>query len=139
MKKLLLILLTTISLPIVAQNYVPTNLKESLIALDEHLTNDERKQYLRYAESEIVHAYNFSVGAYIRSHWGLNDETSRLNNYFRLRGIKNSHEMSNIILVSYYRVHHDKFINLEAQIEDYIGEKELKKVKRKLRKAGEEL
>ena len=139
MKKFLAILLTTISFQIVAQNYTPTNLKESLIALDEHLTEEERTQYLRYAESEIVHAYNFSVGAYMRSHWGLNDESSRLHNYFKLRGIKNSHEMSNIILVSYYRVHHDNFINLEAQIQEYIGEKELKKVKRRLKKAGKEL
>jgi hypothetical protein len=118
---------------------VPTNLKESIYVLDHFLTDQEQESFVRYKEEDIVHAYNLTLGAYIRSHWGLNDDESKLYNFFEERGITHSHEMSNIILVSYHRVKTKKFINLEDQIEKYIGEKQLKKVRKKLNKAGKEI
>lgn len=118
---------------------VPTNLKESIFVLDHFLTEQEQDNFVRYKEEDIVHAYNLTLGSYIRSHWGLNDEESILYRYFEERGITHSHEMSNIILVSYHRVKTNKFINLEDQIEKYIGEKQLKKVKKKLNKSGKEI
>lgn len=122
-----------------AQSESPKNLKECMVALDEHLTKTEQYNFVRHRESDLDHAYNLSVGAYIRSHWGLNDGSSDLFRFFEERGIEEPHVMSNIILASYHRVKKGNFINLEKQIQDYIGEKQLHKVKRKLKKEGKEI
>ncbi len=124
-----------------AQDYgnSPKNLKECMVALDEYFSKTDQYNFVRHTEEDLAHAYNLSVGAYIRSHWGLNDEESELYGFFEERGITEPHDMSNIILISYHRVSKKQFINLEQQIEDYIGEKQLHKVKKKLKKAGKEI
>lgn len=141
MKRYLIILISFFlsAQAIQAQHLVPNNLKESLVALDKYFDDKERDRFLKIAESNIVQAYNLSAGAYMRSHWGLNDESSELYQYFEERGVENAQQMSNIILISYHRVHHGNFINLENQIVSYIGEKHMKRVKKKLKKAGKEI
>ncbi len=143
MKKLFILLFLTFvqfsNLSAQSTGKVPKNLKECMIALDEHLTKTDQYNFIRHKEGDLAHAYNLSVGAYIRSHWGLNDGDSDLYFFFEERGISEPHTMSNIILVSYHRVKKGSFINLERQIEDYIGEKQLNKVKKKLKKEGKEI
>ncbi len=120
------------------QGEVPVDLKGCMVAMDHFLSEDEQKKFISHSEDDLGHAYNLSLGSYIRSHWGLNDQSSQLHSFFEERGIVDSHIMSNLILVSYHRVKTNQFINLESQIQEYIGEKQMNKVRKKLKKAGKE-
>ncbi len=106
----------------------PANLKECIVELDEFLSPEEEEAFLEYPETSILAAYDLSLGNYIRNTW-LFDEDSPLYTYFTDMCVQTPHQMSTIIMVTYHRAKTGKFIHLDSQIEELIGEKAHRKCK----------
>ncbi|MDD2192766.1 MAG: hypothetical protein PHO12_09545 [Bacteroidales bacterium] len=81
--------------------YVPKNIEDCFLTLDHYLP-DEDKEHLKSLQhrDSTIH-YHFSLGMYLRNNWGL-WQGSRLEKYFRDRGVKHPDSMSGLIIEYYY-------------------------------------
>jgi len=98
-----------------SKHYIPRNLNECLIQLDNILSDSLRIDIVKYSESEFVGMTHLGLGMYLRNKWGLWRESS-LANYFNSIGVFHPDEMSGIILTSYYRKQKGQPIDLINQI-----------------------
>lgn len=81
--------------------YIPRDLGECLVELDKLLTEIDKKEMRALARREDMISYHLGLGMWIRNNWGLWGG-SRLQKYFRERGINHPDEMSSVVLYHYY-------------------------------------
>jgi Domain of unknown function (DUF6794) len=111
---------------------IPGTLKESLLELDNFLSEEEQENFLKYDEKSLILAYDMSLGNYVRNSW-MYDEETPLYLFFVERCIEDLRQMSHIILISYHRMKSKKLIHLKGQVENLIGDKAFKKCKHNFR------
>ena len=97
------------------KHYIPKNLNECLIQLDNILSDSLKNEIINYSESEFIGNTRLGLGMYLRNKWGLWQE-SRLAKYFTSIGVYHPESMSVIILQSYYRHLKGEPIDLIKQI-----------------------
>jgi hypothetical protein len=98
-----------------SKHYIPRNLNECLIQLDNIISDSMKQDIKKYSENEFVGLTHLTLGMYLRNKWGLWQE-SRLAAYFYNIGVYHPDEMSGIILTSYYRKIKGEPINFIDQI-----------------------
>jgi hypothetical protein len=81
--------------------YIPANLGECFVELDKKLSEVDKKEMRALPKREDMIRYHFSLGLWMRNNWGL-WRGSRLQKYFRDRGVLHPDEMSSVILYHYY-------------------------------------
>ncbi|MFA5152867.1 MAG: DUF6794 domain-containing protein [Clostridia bacterium] len=79
---------------------------------------DELPYVKKLSENKFLCEQHHNVGQYLRNDWGL-WSGSKLQTWFKERGIHHADDMSSIILTSFWRTVHEKDINLEEQIKHY--------------------
>lgn len=80
--------------------YIPKNLLETNIKLDERLNFESKQDILKVEHSWMLNSHLGGLGMWIRNNWGINGG-SRLANYFYKRGIYNRDNISGIIIDEY--------------------------------------
>lgn len=96
----------------------PNNL-DSAINILKKINFEDKVRWLKYDENEAVAIAHLNFGAKIRNEWGLWDNDSELNKYFKGLGITHPDDMSSIILRSFHRTMNNRDINLEELIDFY--------------------
>lgn len=97
----------------------PANLIEAINALDIILSPEDKVNVREWCEDRFVVASHHSLGRWLRNHWGLWDDKSKLSKWFKSQGIWHADDMSGIILTSYHRVTNNHQIKLQEQIQGY--------------------
>jgi len=98
--------------------YIPTSLEECFVALENLLTEEERKEFIETEEDQVTGKYHFSLGIWIRNNWQLWSE-GELTKYFHEMDIYHPDDMSSIIMLSFHRKLNDKEIRLDEQVQYY--------------------
>jgi hypothetical protein len=87
--------------------YIPKDLGECFIELDKLLKESDKKEMQALPKREDMIKYHMGLGMWIRNSWGLWGG-SRLQKYFKDKGIEHPDSMSGIILDYYYDCLHGK-------------------------------
>jgi hypothetical protein len=87
--------------------YIPANLGECFVELDKQLPEIDKKEMKAKPTRDGMIVYHLGLGMWMRNNWGLRSG-SRLQKYFRDRGIVNPENMSGIILTYYHDWLNDK-------------------------------
>jgi|GEM_PF-2153950 len=98
--------------------YIPKDLEECFKQIDSFWNDSVKTEVKSWTEDEFHANTHFGFGMWIRNNWGL-WSGSRLQTYFRNKGIFHPDDMSGIILSSYYRYLTGKKIELKKQIKYY--------------------
>ena len=97
----------------VSGRYIPRDLSDAFQQLDEELSEVDRKEMTALAKRDDMIAYHLGLGMWMRNNWGLWGG-SRLQKYFREKGIGDPEEMSSVILFLYWDwLHGNKEISKE--------------------------
>ena len=97
---------------------IPNKLEKCFPILMETLTENEINIIKTFPEDSIYFSKEFKNGTDFFHAWKIYDG-SRLTKYFNKKGLYDSHEIYETILISYHRFLNNKPINLEQQIEKY--------------------
>jgi hypothetical protein len=81
--------------------YIPINLGECFTELDKLLPEIDRKEMMSVPERRDMILYHLSLGMWMRNNWGLWGG-SRLQKYFRDKGLNDPEDMSSVVLFYYY-------------------------------------
>jgi hypothetical protein len=81
--------------------YVPGDLGECFEELDRVLPEVDRKEMRALASRDEMIRYHLGLGTWMRNNWGL-WRGSRLQKYFRDRGVTHPESMSSVILYHYH-------------------------------------
>lgn len=81
--------------------YIPKDLGECFVELDKLLSEVDKKEMQALARRDDMIAYHHGLGTWLRNNWGLWGG-SRLQKYFRDRGVNHPDEMSGVVLDYYY-------------------------------------
>lgn len=81
--------------------YIPKDLGECFLELDKALTEVDKKEMRTQPSRNDMINYHLGLGMWMRNNWGLWGG-SRLQKYFRGKGITHPEDMSSIILFYYY-------------------------------------
>ncbi len=106
------------------KRYHPRNIDEAIIIMDKAYSNKRiysdkyKKEIYDMTESEFMTKSSFSTGLWIRYRWGLSQGT-KLSTYFNQMGIYHPRDMSDIILLCYYRHLHNQDYDLNQLIKYY--------------------
>ena len=90
-----------LTLDTIAGVYIPKDLGECFLQLDQILPDIERKDMQALPRRTGMIRYHLDLGMWMRNNWGLHGG-SRLQKYFRDRRITDPEEMSTIILYYYH-------------------------------------
>jgi hypothetical protein len=96
----------------------PVNINEAIMQLDKVYSDKNKKEIFDMTESEYTTKSRFSVGLWIRYHWGLS-QGNKLSKYFNDLGIYRPNDMSAIIIHCYYRHLHNRDFELDKLIKTY--------------------
>ena len=107
-----------------SKNYIPKNINECLIQLDNILQDSVKQKITTFSEDEFVDSSHFSLGMDIRDKWGLWNNSVLLA-YFHELGIYHPDDMSEIILRCYYRHFKDKPLDFITMINHIRSENDL--------------
>ena len=97
--------------------YIPENLDDCFQELEKTLQQEFLKEFKAKKEEELI-VYHRGLGMWLRNNWGLWGD-SRLKLYFNHLGVYHPDDMSQIIIVSFWRRLNNKPIQLEEQIKYY--------------------
>ena len=115
------------------------NINEAMMQLDKVYTDKNKKEIFDMTESEYTTKSRFSIGLWIRYHWGLS-QGNKLSKYFNDLGIYHPNDMSAIIIHCYYRHLHHQDFELNKLIKYYQNRrKSLQKPEDKKGKAAESI
>ncbi len=81
--------------------YIPKDLKECFVQLDTLLSAEDKEVIRKLERSGEMVQFHHGLGMWIRNNWGLWNG-SRLQEYFKKRGITHPDDMSGLILAYYY-------------------------------------
>lgn len=98
--------------------YIPMDLEDCFKQIDSFWNDTVKTEVKSLSENEFVSNAHFGFGMWMRNNWGL-WAGSRLQKYFRNKGITHPDDMSGIILTSYHRYLTGKDIEFDKQIEYY--------------------
>lgn len=99
---------------------IPRNLDQCFKILGKTLNEEETFVIKTYQEDSIYYHKDFKYGASFFHAWKLYDG-SILTKYFNNKGLVGSHEIYNVILISYHRYLNQITIDLDGQIKKYIA------------------
>jgi len=97
--------------------YIPQDLKDAHQELDKMLSPAFVNEIRTGSESDLVR-YHMGLGMWMRNYWGL-WAGSRLAKYFHGVGIHHPDDMSQTILISYWRRLHAQPFDLPTQAQQY--------------------
>jgi hypothetical protein len=100
----------------VQETLPPQNVDQAVCELTKILSEADIRDIKTRRESEMWR-YHYNLGLGIRNKWLI--KNSPLNSFFVQHGIYERDEMSNIVLVSFWRSLHDLPINFQEQISQY--------------------
>ena len=100
------------------RKHSPKNLNEAIMQLDKVYSDKNKKEIFDMTESEYTTKSRFSIGLWIRYHWGLS-QGNKLSKYFNDLGIYHPNDMSAIIIHCYYRHLHHQDYELNNLIKTY--------------------
>lgn len=95
----------------------PKNLEDAIIILSNQLIN-ETDEISKTDEKVFTATEHHGLGRFLRNEWGL-WSGSKLQIWFKERGIHHADDMSGIILTSFHRRLNDKPLDLDDQIKYY--------------------
>ncbi len=98
--------------------YIPKDLNDCFIQIDGFWNDSTKTKVQSWTENEFCGNAHFGFGMWMRNNWGL-WSGSRLQVYFKDKGIYHPDDMSGIILTSYHRHLTGKKIELKKQIKQY--------------------
>ena len=96
--------------------YVPQDLEDALTELAKLLPPEQILELQDLSETEICQSSHFTLGAWMRSYWGL-WSGSRLCAFFQSLGITHADDMTQIILASFWRRLNKKPLRLSSLVE----------------------
>ena len=106
---LALIISTSLFANRINRKHSPKNLNEAIMQLDKVYSDKNKREIYDMTESEYTTESRFSIGLWVRYHWGLS-QGNKLSKYFNELGIYHPNDMSAIIIHCYYRhLHHQDF------------------------------
>ena len=101
--------------------YIPINIDDAISVLDTLFKGEVKSLANKSSsESDFTGRTHLGLGMWLRNNWGLWGG-SRLSVYFNDMKIFHPDDMSGIILHSYYRHVKGQNLDIEGQIEHYIG------------------
>jgi hypothetical protein len=98
--------------------YIPENLNKCFERLNLMFDQKMIEEIINKTEKDFATGSHFGLGLWIRNNWGL-WKGSRLNHFFKEKGIFHPDDMSRIIITSYHRKLKGTEIQLEKQIKYY--------------------
>ncbi|MBP7809682.1 MAG: hypothetical protein KA163_10345 [Bacteroidia bacterium] len=98
----------------------PQNIDEAILYFEKKWSNEQKEEFKALPEKIAVEDYQMTTGIWIRSEWLANKNDTTLLHQFKILGIDDLHEMSNIILTSLHRKLNTTEINLEGQVKYFI-------------------
>jgi hypothetical protein len=116
-------------------HYIPEDLDDCFAELERILGSEDITKLKNTAEDKL-HRYHYSIGKSLRNKWGL-WKGSRLSEWFQEKGINHPDDMSDIIIVSYWRHLNSRPVRLNEQIEYYKAYRKQKEQSEKARTANE--
>ncbi len=81
--------------------YIPKDLGECMTELDKKLSEIDRQEMRALPAREDMIGYHLGLGTWMRNYWGL-WSSSRLQKYFREKGVAHPESMSTVILYHYH-------------------------------------
>ena len=127
MRKTLLIIFTSFLITnctqnncgIYKENYIPSNLNESVEFLDCKWSDSLKMEFKLKPEKEAVFELHHGYGMYMRNGWELWKGNNELSQSFHEIGISHPDDISSIILTSFHRKLNNKDFELEKQVQFY--------------------
>ncbi|QIA08837.1 DUF6794 domain-containing protein [Draconibacterium halophilum] len=98
--------------------YIPKDLNDCFIQIDGFWNDSIKTKVQSWTENEFCGNAHLGFGMWMRNNWGL-WSGSRLQVYFKDKGIYHPDDMSGIILTSYHRYLTGKDVELKKQIKEY--------------------
>ncbi len=98
----------------------PVSIDEAILYFEKKWSDKQKESFKTLPEKTAVEEYQLSTGIWIRSEWLANKNDTTLLHQFKILGIDDLHEMSNIILTSLHRKLNTTEINLEGQVKYFI-------------------
>jgi len=98
--------------------YIPQDLNDCFSQLNKILHKTAIQKFKDSPENEVIGAYHFGLGLWLRNNWGL-WSASRLSEYFNKMEIWHPDDMSGLIILSYHRFLNNKDIEFDNQIKEY--------------------
>jgi hypothetical protein len=98
--------------------YIPKDLDDCFEELKKMFDDSDFKDFVENSKEEDMVLQHHFLGRWLRNNWGL-WQGSRLQDWFKEKGIHHADDMSAIILDSFWRHTHDKPIKLDEQIKHY--------------------
>lgn len=96
--------------------FKPSNLGECILELIKTATYKNLLEFKNASEEPAICGLHHSGGRLTRNKWGLWDENSILNKYFKGIGITHADDMSSIIFSSLHRALNGKNIDIDDQV-----------------------
>jgi hypothetical protein len=98
----------------------PQSIDEAILYFEKKWSDEQKEEFKALPEKIAVEDYQMTTGIWIRSEWLANKNDTTLLHQFKILGIDDLHEMSNIILTSLHRKLNTTEINLEGQVKYFI-------------------
>ena len=95
--------------------YIPVDIQDCFYELDKMLP-DELIERIRGCEEGDLSQHHFGLAIWMRNHWGLWSEKSRLKQYFEGLGIHEADSASSLLIASYWRYLNNLPLELPRQI-----------------------
>ena len=99
---------------------LPATLDEAIEKFEAFVPQMTYDQAFQWREEKWRAETYHTIGRGIRNDWGLWDENSKLRRWFKVRGIWHAHDMSGIILTTYWRKLHNKLPRFDEQVRHYV-------------------
>ncbi len=96
----------------------PRNLTSALYALSKIVDHNTQRTIEEFGEECVSAKLHHTLGRHLRNEWGL-WSGSKLQKWFKSKGVWHADDMSGIIITSYWRQHHGLPLRLPEQIKKY--------------------
>ena len=103
--------------------YVPMDLADAFIQLNDLIDDESKKKFLSVDEEEAAKKLHFSLGRWMMRNWGFY-EGSRLSHYLRNLGISYPDDMARFIILTYHRNLRKEPLDVKPLIEGFIKKRE---------------
>lgn len=100
--------------------YIPSDLADAFIQLNELIEDESKKKFLSVDEVEAAKKLHFSLGRWIIYNWGFY-EGSRLSHYLRGLGLTYPDDMARFIIITYHRNLKKSPLDVKPLIEGFIN------------------
>jgi hypothetical protein len=98
--------------------YIPKDLTDAFIQLNQLIDEDSKKAFKNYPEEEAARQLFFSFGRWITHNWGFYGG-SRLSHYLKELGIHHPEDMARFIIITYHRNLNRNSLNVKALVEQF--------------------